>query len=269
MLSNFSVLCSLYRKEKPEYLKECFESIAAQTLQATEIVVVHDGPLTEELYAVLKLWQSKLPLKQVYITKNVGLGEALNKGLEACTYDLVVRIDTDDINHKDRFCKQVRYMDANPEICAASSNIYEFENCFKKPSRIKTVPLGKNIPRYILKRNPLNHMATIFRKRAVLKVGSYQHHLYMEDYYLWLRLQAHGYKLSNMPEVLVSARIGNGMLERRRGSQYARSELSLMKKIYGLKLTKSPRTAIIFTTRSLTRLMPSSFIKRIYEFCLR
>ncbi|PKF77752.1 amylovoran biosynthesis protein AmsE [Vibrio sp. vnigr-6D03] len=269
MSSNFSVLCSLYRKEKPAYLKECFDSVAEQTLQATEVIVVHDGPLTEELYAVLKSWQSKLPLKQVCITKNVGLGEALNKGLEACSYDLIVRIDTDDINHRDRFLKQVKYMDANPEVSAASSSIYEFEHCYEKPFRQKTVPIEKKIPKYILKRNPLNHMATIFRKRAVLNVGSYQHQLYMEDYYLWLRLQANGYKLSNMPEVLVSARVGNGMLERRRGKEYARSELSLMKKIYELRLTRNPSTALVFATRSFSRLMPSSFMKKVYGIFLR
>ncbi|WJG21765.1 glycosyltransferase [Vibrio furnissii] len=269
MASKFSVLCSLYHKEEPTYLEQCFESLKWQTLEASEIVVVHDGPLTPALYEVLAKWEQKLPLKQVILKKNVGLGGALNKGLEACSNDLIARVDTDDINHIDRFEKQVKYMDNNPAVVAASSDINEFDTDPNEPSRIKKVPCSNSILDYSLKRNPLNHMSTIFRKHAVIEVGSYQHHLYMEDYYLWLRLQAHGYKISNISEVLVSARVGNGMLERRRGLPYALSELKMMRKIYNLKLAKGPNTAIYFFARAASRLIPTHLLSQIYEKKLR
>ncbi len=214
---------------------------------------------------MLDNWKDRLPLKQVVLKENVGLGEALNEGLKACNYDLIVRVDTDDINHKERFEKQIAYMELNPDISAASSDILEFEVDPSKAERIKKVPRYPYIRKYSLKRNPLNHMAVIFRKHAVLKVGSYKHHLYMEDYYLWLRLLAHGYKISNIPEPLVSARVGNGMLERRSGISYAKSEIQMMRKIYSLKLTKSPKTALLFVTRSVTRLLPSSTLKFVYN----
>ena len=50
---NFSVLLSLYHKEKPEFLKECLESLKIQTLQATEIIMVFDGVVTTELEKVV------------------------------------------------------------------------------------------------------------------------------------------------------------------------------------------------------------------------
>lgn len=265
MTSKFSALCSLYYKEQPDFLEQCFESLNWQTLKASEIVIVHDGPLTSNLYKVLDNWKDRLPLKQVVLKKNVGLGEALNEGLKACNYDLIVRVDTDDINHKERFEKQIAYMELNPDISAASSDILEFEVDPSKAERIKKVPRYPYIRKYSLKRNPLNHMAVIFRKDAVVKVGSYKHHLYMEDYYLWLRLLAHGYKISNIPEPLVSARVGNGMLERRSGISYAKSEIQMMRKIYSLKLTKNPKTALLFSARSITRLLPSSTLKFVYN----
>ncbi|EFO39590.1 TPA: glycosyltransferase [Vibrio parahaemolyticus] len=265
MSSKFSVLCSLYYREQPEFLEQCFESLAWQTLQANEIVIVHDGPLTPYLYEALDKWKAILPLKQVILEENVGLGEALNEGLKACSYDLILRVDTDDINHRERFKKQVEYMELNPDISAASSDVLEFEVDPQKATRIKKVPRHPNIRKYSLKRNPMNHMATIFRKDAVIKVGSYKHHLYMEDYYLWLRLLAHGYNISNIPEPLVSARVGNGMLERRSGISYAKSEIKMMRKIYGLSLTKNPKTAFLFTTRAITRLLPSSTLRFIYN----
>ena len=88
MVTKFSALCSVYHKEKPDYLEQCFQSLAWQTLQADEIIVVHDGPLTDCLYNVLDKWRSKLPIQEVILPKNVGVGEALNAGLKACKYEL-------------------------------------------------------------------------------------------------------------------------------------------------------------------------------------
>ncbi|MEZ8985218.1 amylovoran biosynthesis protein AmsE [Vibrio cyclitrophicus FF160] len=266
MSSKFSVLCSLYFKEEPAYLEQCFESLAWQTLEANEVVVVHDGPLTDALYETIDKWKKKLPIKEVILPKNVGLGEALNAGLKECSYALVARVDTDDINHLDRFDKQITYMDLNLDVAALSCDINEFETDPKSPSRIRTVPKSKNIKAYSLKRNPINHMAVIFRKKAIIDVGSYKHLHFMEDYYLWLRLQAKGYKIKNTPGILVSARVGNGMLERRKGIKYAKSELSIMLLMYKLQLAKNPSTFFYFTIRALIRLLPDFLLTKVYTF---
>ncbi|WP_194091622.1 glycosyltransferase [Vibrio hibernica] len=265
MSSKFSVLCSLYFKEEPAYLEQCFESLAWQTLEANEVVVVHDGPLTDALYETLDKWKKKLPIKEVILPSNVGLGEALNAGLKECSYDLVARVDTDDINHLDRFDKQVTYMDLNQSVAALSCDINEFETDPSSPSRIRTVPSSESIQAYSLRRNPVNHMAVIFRKKAIIDVGSYQHLHFMEDYYLWLRLQAKGYKINNLNSTLVSARVGNGMLERRRGIRYSSSELKIMMKIYSLKLSYSPMIFFNFSLRAILRVFPADIMKGIYH----
>ncbi|TKF54482.1 glycosyltransferase [Vibrio sp. F13] len=264
MSSKFSVLCSIYFKEEAVYLDQCFESLAWQTLEANEIVVVHDGPLTNALYEILDKWKKKLPIKEVILPQNIGLGEALNAGLKECSYDLVVRVDTDDINHLDRFDTQITYMDLNKDIAALSCDINEFETNPTEPSRIRRVPKD-NIMLYSLKRNPINHMATVFRKEAIISVGSYKHLHFMEDYYLWLRLQAKGYLLANQDVILVSARVGNGMLERRSGFKYAKSEMKIMQEIYKLKLTRSPLVLVYFSLRALLRLLPSKCLSKIYS----
>ena len=84
-------------------------SLYHQTLRASEIVLVHDGPLSEELYSCLDKWQSVLPLKQVLLEKNLGLGAALNAGLRECSHNLVARFDTDDINRPQRFEVQLGF----------------------------------------------------------------------------------------------------------------------------------------------------------------
>ena len=91
---NFSVLISLYHKEKPYFLKECLESLKNQTLPATEIVMVFDGAITTELEEVATQFITILPIKIIRIPQNVGLGKALNEGFKHCSYDWVFRMDT-------------------------------------------------------------------------------------------------------------------------------------------------------------------------------
>ncbi|WP_305838905.1 glycosyltransferase [Photobacterium leiognathi] len=77
-----SVLISLYKGEKGLFLSDALSSIEVQTVQPDEVIIVHDGPLTEELYDTLNAWRCRLPIKDVILEKNVGLGFALNEGLK-------------------------------------------------------------------------------------------------------------------------------------------------------------------------------------------
>ena len=61
MSEKFSVLMSLYIKEKTEYARECFESLLRQTVPAAEWVIVEDGPLTKEMYQLLDEYDERCP----------------------------------------------------------------------------------------------------------------------------------------------------------------------------------------------------------------
>ena len=102
----FSVLMSIYHREQPEFLRQCLQSLCAQTLAADEVVLVYDGLLTPQLEAVAKGFQAALPLKIVRLAENVGLGRALNEGLAHCSHDWVFRMDGDDICLPERFAFQ-------------------------------------------------------------------------------------------------------------------------------------------------------------------
>ena len=215
---NFSVLMSVYEKENPEFLKESLESILIhQTLIPTEVVVVEDGPLTDKLYSVLKIFKDKYPfLKIVSLRENVGLGEALNQGLKHCQYDWVARMDSDDIAVETRFESQLDFIKKHSDIDLLGGNITEFLN---SPSEIvseKKVPqVHDDIVHMAKRRNPMCHMTVMFRKPSVEKAGGYLPLPYVEDYYLWVRMIATGARLANISETLVYARVGNGMYNRR------------------------------------------------------
>ena len=263
---NFSVLLSLYYKEKPEFLKECLESLKAQTLQATEIIIVFDGVVTPDLEKMVMQYTSILPMEIIQLPQNVGLGKALNEGLRHCTYNWVFRMDTDDICLPERFEKQVEFIKQHPNVVLFSGHIAEFSDDKTKITGYRKVPIGdKNIKKYALSRNPFNHMTVAYKKQIAIDAGGYRSYL-LEDYSLWLRIIAKNYEVGNIDDVLVYARIGNNMVSRRRGKEYIKGEWQLFKLKHSLKLQPLLPNFFIFTLRASLRLLPTSLLKVVYKF---
>ncbi len=262
----FSVLMSLYIKENPLYLDLCLESLSKQTFKANEIVVVLDGPITKELNDVLIKWMSVLPLRIYPLSKNVGLGEALNYGLGKCSFNLIARMDTDDICHYNRFELQLNEFKDTPTLALLGSAISEFENDVSNITGIRNVPLHhKDILSSAKTRNPFNHMTVMYKKDVICKVGGYMHHHLMEDYNLWLRLLSENYLTKNLPDLLVSARTGTAMLSRRRGLRYIQSEYVLANLKFKLGFQGRVQAASTFLIRCLPRLIPIFMLGKIYK----
>lgn len=270
---NFSVLMSMYIKEKATFLNECFESIwVKQSFKPNEIVVVLDGPITSDLSNILVFWKSILNdvLKIIALEKNVGLGNALNKGLEHCTNEWVFRMDTDDICKPDRFEKQIEFINKHPGIVLFGGQILEFDKEPKDSQVIKSVPQKHfEIKQFANSRCPFNHMTVAYKKSVILEVGGYQHHLFMEDYNLWLRVIGHGYQVANLPDIVLYARVGNGMHARRKGLEYIKSEKKLLDLKKQLKLQSPVHANILFLIRSAFRLLPSGILGKVYNNFLR
>lgn len=261
----FSVLMSLYEKELPSNLDECLKSIAYQTLKADEIILVFDGPVGESLCEIVKYWDAHLPLRIVRLNVNRGLGEALNYGLNACSNELIVRMDTDDICRKQRFEKLLSSLTHDKELVLIGSYIEEFSCTEDNITGLRIVPLSHSDIIHKCKiKNPFNHMSVAFRKSAVLKVGGYMHHLYMEDYNLWLRMISDGGKVQNLPEPLVLVRAGGELLRRRRGYKYLMSEIYLSDLKVRLGIQKRLPSLFILLLRGLPRVLPLSILKLVY-----
>lgn len=277
----FSVLMSVYKKEKPEYLREALESVINQTLPPDEIVLVEDGPLTPELDTVLDEIASKLIQKQSYkdtklqlrvvkLEQNQQLGRALAEGLKHCTNELIVRMDTDDIAVSDRFEVQYRYMAEHPEIAVSGGLMEEFDPADESYRKVKNMPTSKeNIKSYSRYRNPVNHMTVMFRKAKVEEAGGYRHFPFLEDYDLWTRMQAKGCEFANIDKVFVRARTERDIYKRRGGRKYCRQYLELRKqqRQLGLLNIKEYTVAIVLTI-GMT-LQPSWLRKLVYQRALR
>lgn len=270
---NFSILMSLYHKENPKFLDQCFESIwDSQTTKPTEIVLVLDGPIGEELTVCVQKWQSKIgsPLKVVPLPQNVGLGKALNEGLKQCSYNWVFRMDTDDICTSDRFEKQIKFIEQNSDVVLFGGQILEFDQNISDANVLKAVPTTyEKIKKFAQNRCPFNHMTVAYKRDVILTLGGYQHHLFMEDYNLWLRVIGNNYQVANLSDVILYARVGNGMHARRKGFKYIKSEKQLLDLKKQLKIQSPFYATIYFIVRSTFRLMPANLLGKIYNTFLR
>lgn len=231
----FSVLMSLYIKEKAEYFDECMKSMFRQTVLPSEIVIVLDGPISELLREKLEQYKEQYPglIKTVENKENKGLGLALADGIPVCSYELIARMDTDDIAREDRFEKQLERFVKNPELDICGSHIIEFEDCIDNVLSKRNVPTGhEEIVKYQKRRSAFNHMTVMYKKSSVLNAGNYEHCPLMEDDMLWVRMILAGAKCANIDEYLVFARTGVAMIERRGGLTYLKKYASGRKKIY-------------------------------------
>lgn len=268
---DFSVLISIYSKEQPQYLKESLDSIFGQTLPPTEIVMVCDGVLTEKLDEMIEDYsQQHAELKIVHLPKNGGLGNALREGLKHCSFEIIARMDTDDICKPNRFEKQIKYMQEHPDIDVVGSWIDEFLYNSSNVVSIRRLPADHDdIYAFGKKRNPMNHPTVMFRRSAVEKAGGYRHFLLFEDYDLWVRMLLNGARFHNLQESLIYFRMSNDFFYRRGGLSYLRSEIRLQHVLRQLHYISWGQMALNILIRTTMRCIPNSWRQKAYFSFLR
>jgi len=266
----FSCLISVYIGDKPEFFKEALMSIHRQTLKPSEIVLVNDGPLTNELLDVQNafIFMTRIPVKVLSLDKNQGLGVALQMGLEICNYDWIARMDSDDISRKERFQMQIECLKQDTSIDVLGTGIVEFNG--RKQNIKLQPPSHKEIVSLLPFRNPVSHVTVMFRKEKALSAGGYVDCPYFEDYFLWARMISDGALFKNIPVILVDVRVGKSMVGRRHGISYIKKEFSFLVKFNRLNLSYNKfRFYFNSTLRLLLRLMPKMVLNIIYNSGLR
>lgn len=268
MKVNFSVLIPVYYKENSLFFDHCMESMYLQTVQPTEIVVIKDGKLTEELDQVIEKWSIsfKEKLRIISLPENIGMSLALNEALDSC-HEWIARMDSDDIASAERFEKQLKYIEQNPQVDVFSSWIEEYDDEMKNFIAVREVPTSHAaIIKFATLRNPINHMAAMFRKECAIQVGGYPSGFSTsDDYAFWVHMIQKGYTFGNISESLVKARTGKGFLERRMGINYLKYEIAFLKHLKKIGFYSNYYFLINFLARSTARLLPSKMLFLLYK----
>lgn len=260
----FSVLMTVYKNDDPKYFEEAFRSIYHdQITKPDEIVLVCDGPLTTALDSKVRVFENSVGcLRLIRLEENMGQGKALNIGLEACSYELVARMDSDDLSTPDRFSDQIGFLTSHPEVDVISSTIREFNETGYTGYR--ELPTNNEQIYHTLKlRAPVNHGCCVYKRSVVLSVGGYSGLYQCQDYLLWIYLAAKGVKFHNLSQCHMKVRMDD--YSRKIGLDYAKEELFLQRKMrsFGLINVLEFIRNIIFKVGG--RLMPEKLVRYVYN----
>ncbi len=259
---------SLYARENPVFLRQSLQSVLLSTVHPDEVVLVEDGPIGPALQGVIDDFRPLLALRSVPLAVNVGLPSALNAGLAHCRNELVARFDTDDICEPERFESQLAFMQAHPEVAALGCAVQEFEPLSGAALGVRAPPLSHDeLVSFARLSSPLNHPSVMFRRAAVLSVGAYPTHMTVafEDYALWIRLVLAGYRLANLPKVLVKMRAGAAQAARRSGLSYAKQEIAFAREFRKVGFLSAWQYLRFIVIRTPIRFLPKRQVVGVYR----
>lgn len=226
----FSVAMSVYKSDNPDFFDRALSSITdEQTIIPNEIVLVVDGPVSNEINNVINKYEKKYEIFNVIrLEQNGGLGNALKIAVKNATHELIARMDSDDVSVSTRFEEQLNYFEINPGIDIVGGDITEFIGEENNIVGKRSVPVSNDsIREYMKTRCAMNHVSVMYKKKSVESAGGYQDWFWNEDYYLWIRMWLNGAVFANTGSVLVNVRVGEEMYQRRGGSKYFESEKGL------------------------------------------
>ena len=297
---------SIYKSDVPELVRVALDSLLQQTLLPNEIVIVADGPVPAELEQVVSSFmcqvskirttpnpsfakggdlvpedgkeslETRNQKPETIVTylpqeKNGGLGEAMRIAAEAAKYDYLARMDSDDICLPDRFEKQMKCFEEDPELSLVGGMITEFDGDPENIIAKRILPLeDAEIKRMMRGRCAVNHVTVIFKKADLMKSGNYQPFWKQEDHYLWARMMEHGCKFRNIPDVVVNVRSGKDQIARRGGLRFYKSVVRVFWYMFRHGLISFGYFLYICTVRGIVQvLMPNKLRTWVYLHLLR
>ncbi len=272
LFPKYSVLMSVYCKEKPEFLEQAIQSIYDQTVKTDDFVLICDGKLTEELDKVIDKFKTKFGdvMNIVRFEENHGLGHALNVGVTLCKNELIARMDSDDISKKDRCEKELKKFMEDDTLSIVGSNILEFTETPEKADILRKVPeLNEDIIKFSKKRCPFNHPSVMYKKSAVIESGNYRSVRHMQDYYLWVDMLTNNKKGYNIQEPLVFMRASNDLYKRRSGREYIKIQNNLFRIMRERHYITILEYYSSITIRTLSAFAPNFLRKRVFKKFLR
>ncbi len=263
---------SVYKSEKPEYLSCALKSIwNDQEVKPDEIIIVKDGPLGEELNAVIDRWHKCIGTHLIILVndENLGLTKSLNKGLKFASGKYIARMDSDDISTPVRLKIQRDYLDSHPDIDVLGGSIVEF-NSENANLGTRTFPKDhQSVLKYIYKASPLAHPAVMMRK-SLFDIGLQYNEKYRtsQDIALWFDVVKSGHKIGNLEDVVLKFRRDSDVYKRRsRKKAYNEFQIYMsgIRDIFGLITWKY----VYPLARYCFRLMPLFIVRKVYDSNLR
>ena len=196
-----SVLLPVYNTPET-YLRECMESVLAQSFTDFELIVVNDASTDTNVERVVKSYDD-VRIRYYVNEKNLGISETRNRLIELAQGEYLAVHDHDDVSEPERFAKQVAYLDEHPDIGVLGTAHIEIPK-----NKVVPHPLtNEEIEERLMYDCPLIHPSVMMRKNVLIETGvRYDKDFFpTEDYNLYLRLIGKT-RFANLPDVLFKYR---------------------------------------------------------------
>lgn len=270
-----SVILPIYNSEK--YIKESIESILNQTFKDFELLAIYDNGTTDNSPQILNQY-SKFDNRVVPINigNKTGIVNALNYGIAKSKGNYIARMDADDISYKERFEKQVEFLDKYIDVDVVGTSIEIFgdiddgsklynEDWFNKQFNFKSFEETEKI---FLRGCAIAHPTAMIRKDKVMKIGGYrEEYKESEDYDLWMRIIKSGGKIAKLKDKLLKYRMHE---ESKTNNSYNIDEYRLMRYVMSLrcdylkdKYINRDMKYIIFGSNELAKLAKEVILSRL------
>jgi len=271
--TKIAIIMSVYRSDKLKWVKECIESILAQSYKYFDIYLQEDGAVSDEIDDYLSdLYTNHTVIYLGKRTDNKGLAYSLNELLSVVipqNYSFIARMDADDIMQKDRLYKQIEYLEKNSEVDVVGCWYYTLNEDSNYNQVIKLPIDHDSMLAFFARRDALAHPTVMFRLNFFKKAGLYpEYSIRNEDTLLWLTGFKCGCKFANIPEVLMQLRVTNDFYQRRYG--FVKAINDYRDRVNIIKSLELPFYNYFFSLAKLCfQCLPSSALYRIVYYYFR
>ncbi len=267
MKARVSVIMGIYNCAST--LVEALDSLLVQTFDKFKVIMCDDGS-TDDTYTIAKQYANRYPKMFVLIKneRNMGLNYTLNHCLRYADTEYVARMDGDDISLPDRFEKEIGFLDSHLDIAIVSTPMIYFDEYgdFRQDNNGDYYPTANDF----VKGTPFCHAPCMVRKKAYEDVHGYSINkklLRVEDYHLWFKMYAKGYRGYILPQPLYKMRDDRNAISRR-------TWRNRMNEVYvrfiGYKMINIPWYKRIYIIRPiLVGLLPRFLYNHLHKKCYK
>jgi glycosyltransferase involved in cell wall biosynthesis len=267
ILNKISVVMSVYKNDNVTFFSDAIQSVLKQSFIPSEIIIVVDGWVNKDIDALLDKYSSDPLFLIIRLKENRGLANALNIGVSAAKYDLIARMDSDDICFKSRFEKQVKALNEY-DLDIVGGQIIEFGKDISDVISRRIVPCEHSEMVKLLKfRSPFSHPTIIFKRNVFDVLKGYDSSIFPEDYDFFVRAFMSNFKFGNVPDEVLWFRLGENKsdaIKRRWGIMYAKNEFKLYKKFLNIKFFNYYDFFKAVSLKIPIRLLPFFMFKFVY-----
>lgn len=200
-----SVIMPNYNCEK--YIAKAIDSILNQTFTDFEFIIIDDGSTDNSWNIIQEYAKKDERIVAVRNDENKHIVYTRNRWLKIAKWEYIAFLDSDDVAYKERFEKQLDFMDIHKNIWLCWSNFDFIDNTWKITWGKKFPETDKEIKKSIWFRNPFWQNTMMILKKCFDEIWFYDDWFRnAEDLDMWIRMWTK-YEMYNLQENLVQYRI--------------------------------------------------------------